>query len=172
MERGFSARTYEALEEVWEEPSARVIVRDIVRSYGRSAADHLLKTYTTPTVPEDVREEALRLYMDLGGGEIERLVERLSEGDPDAERALMRVVTAFGNRAVPTLVNAYGKSGLLGKVGLNRRRLTRRKATLLDALGHIGSYDAMQGLRSLLMKEVDPELKRRIQDLLERKEAE
>jgi len=172
MQRGFSARTYEALEEVWEEESARLIVRDIVRSYGRSAADHLLKTYTTATVPEEVREEALRLYMDLGGEEIERLVERLSDGDPEAERALMRVVTAFGNRAVPVLVGAYGKTGLLGKVGLNRRRLSRRKATFLRALGRIGTYDATQGLRSLLMKEVDPDLKRRIQGLLERKEAE
>ena len=84
---------------------------------------------------------------------------------------LFRIV-AFGNRAVHVLVNTYGKTGLLGKVGLNRRRLTYRKITLLRALGRIGTYDALQGLRGLLAKEPDPELKRRIHGLLDRTEAE
>lgn len=172
MQRGFSARAYDALEEIWEDRGTRIIVRDVVRSYGPAAADHLLKTYTSAAVPEEVREEALGLYMDLGGDQIERLVERLSEGDSATESALMRVIVAFGNRAAPVLVAAYGRTGLLARVGLNKRRLTYRKITLLRALGRIGTWDAMQGLRSLLAKEPDPELKRRIHGLLERKEPE
>jgi hypothetical protein len=172
MQRGFSARAYDALEDIWEDRGTRIIVRDIVRSYGPAAADHLLKTYTTPSVPEEVREEALGLYMDLGGDQVERLVERLSEGDSETETAILRVIVAFGNRAVPVLVNAYGKTGLLGRVGLNRRRLTYRKIALLRALSRIGSYDAILGLRGLLAKEPDPDLKRRIQGLLDRRDAE
>ncbi|MHC4471279.1 MAG: tetratricopeptide repeat protein [Planctomycetota bacterium] len=168
MSRGFSSRTYEALEAHWGEPALRTLVSDVVRSYGRSAADHLLKTYTTSTLPEETRENALRLFLDLGGEEVERLVERLSEGDSEMESAVLRIILAFGSRAVPALTRAYGKTGLLEKVGLNRRRLLYRKTTLIRALGQIGSYDAVQGLRRIHEKEADPELKRKIRGVLGR----
>ena len=95
-------------------------------------------------------------------------LKRLSEGDPETEKAVLRGVKAFGSRAVPALVRAYGKSGLLQKVGLNRRRLAYRKMTLLRALAQIGSYDALQGLRQIHDREGDQELKRRIRGILDR----
>lgn len=169
IRRGFSARAYDALEVVWEDPEARVMVRDVVRSYGRAAADHLIKTFTSPQAPEAVREDALGLFLDLGEDEIERLVERLAEGDPETERAVLRAVLAFGSRAVPALVRAYGKTGLFQRVGLNRRRLAFRKMTLLRALGQIGTHDALQGLRRILDREGDPDLKRKIRGILDRR---
>jgi hypothetical protein len=168
IRRGFSAPAYDALEEMWSRGEVRVIVRDVIRSYGRAAADHLIKTYTSPDVPAVVRDDALALFLDLGDDEAERLVERLAEGDPETESAVLRGVMAFGNRAVPALVRAYGKSGILEKVGLNRRRLLYRKMTLLRALAQVGTYDAIQGVRQVFEREGDPELRRRIRGILDR----
>jgi hypothetical protein len=168
LDRGFSSEAYDGLESLWEDPSLRLIVTDIVRSYGRAASDHLLKTCTSVALPEVVREDALRLLVDLGADEVERLVEHLAEGDPEMEKAVLRIVNAFGNRAVPTLVRVYGKTGLLGKVGLNKRRITYRKLSLLRALEQIGTYEAIGGVRQIQTKEADPDLARRIRGILER----
>ena len=143
-------------------------MNDVIRSWGRAATDHLVKTYTTPELSEDVRQQALRLILDMGAGEVEHLTERLAEGDPDSERALLKIVCAFGNRAVPGIVSAYGRSGLLQKVGLNRRRLLHRKLTLLRALRQIGTYEAIQVLRRIHDKEGDPEIRKRTRDILAR----
>ncbi len=168
MARGFSSGAYEALEACWSEEGMQAVVSDIVRAWGKAAADHLLKTYTTRTLPDATREEALRLFLDLGAEEMERLVERLIEGDPETERAVMRIIRAFGNRAVPYLEGAYGKMGILQRVGLNRRRLLYRKMTLVRALGRIGTWDALQALRRLHDREGDADLKRRIAGVLAR----
>lgn len=168
MERGFSAGAYGAIEEVWGTEGVRAVVSDIVRAFGRSAADHLTGTCTNPDLPEAVREEALRLMLTFGDEEIERLTERLSEGDPETEKGLLIVIRAFGNRAVPSIVRSYGKTGLFQKVGLNRRRLQHRKVTLLRALREIGTYEAVQGLRSIYEKEGDADLKKRIASVLDR----
>lgn len=171
ISRGFSSGTYEALEVVWDLPGAGRVVSDVVRSFGRSAVDHLMQTYMNPNASEEVREEALRLLLDLGGGEIERLTERLSEGDAETEKAVLRIVRAFGSRAVPALVQAYGKTGLLARVGLNRRRVAYRRITLLRALGEVGTYDAVQALRRIQSKETDPDLKRRVEEIVARLSA-
>ena len=130
--------------------------------------DHLIHTYTDPSVAEAVKEDALRLLLDQGDEGTERLADLLAEGDPDSERALLEVMRAFGNRAVPSLVRCYGKTGLLQKVGLNRRRLQRRKVVLLKALREIGTYDAVQGLRRLHDREGDADLKRRIAGVVDK----
>ena len=40
--------------------------------------------------------------------------------------------------------------------------------TLIRALGQIGTYDAVQGLRRMQEKETDPDLVKRIRKVLER----
>jgi tetratricopeptide (TPR) repeat protein len=168
LDRGFSSRAYERLEGIWEDPAVRLVVLDVARSYGRDAVDHLLKTATSPRLPEQVREDALGLLVNLGSDELERLLEHLAEGDPETEKAVLRIANAFGNRAVPTLVRAYGKTGLLGKMGLAKRRIGYRKLILLRSLEQIGTYEAIQGLRQIQTKEGDPDLGRRITGVLDR----
>jgi tetratricopeptide (TPR) repeat protein len=175
INRGFSSTTYEALEERWADPTIGRVVSDVIRSFGPAAVDHLVQTFTTAEVPEGAKAEALLLLRNQGGNEIERLVERLAEGDPESERATLRIIRAFGNRAVPPIERVYGRTGLLAKVGLNRRRLQHRKATLARALGQIGTYEAILALRRLNEKESDPEVRRRfaiVLDRLARKEIE
>lgn len=168
IERGFSSDAYEALESRWAEDRVRTTVSDVLRSYGRQAADHLVNTCLSAGVQEEVKEAALLLLRDHGGGEIERFTERLAEGDPESERAVLRILSAFGNRAVAALERAYGKGSLLQKVGLNRRRLLQRKVTLARALGQIGTYEAMQTLERLAADEGDADLRRRLRGILDR----
>ncbi len=162
LSRGFSATTYEALEPLWGRNDLEVVVSDVIRSYGRAAADHLMKTCTAPGVPDRVRETALQFLTDLPAEDLERAVERLAEGDQEDERAAVRMVQAFGARAVPMLVKAYRKTGLLEKVGLTRKRPSHRKIVLIRALGEIGGHEAREALRQILEREADPELVRRI----------
>jgi hypothetical protein len=171
MERGFSSEAYCALESVWSQPGARTVVTDVIRSYGRAASDHLIRTCTDRSLGEEVRDEALRLLLDKGDEVMERLTELVSEGDPEIERELLKVVCAFGSRAVPALERCYGKTGLLHRVGINRKRLQQRKVALLRALREIGSYEAVQGLRRLYGREGDVDLKRRISGVLEELEG-
>jgi hypothetical protein len=170
IERGFSSDAYDALESRWGEERVRTTVTDVIRSYGRQAADHLVNTCMNAAIEERVKDAALLLLRDQGGGEIERFIERLAEGDPESEREVLRIVAAFGNRAVPALERAYGRGGLFEKVGLKRRRLLHRKVTLARALGQIGTYAAIQTLSRLLEREGDAELRRRLQTILDRVE--
>jgi len=172
IERGFSSDAYDALEARWGEGRVRTTVSDILRTYGRQASDHLVNTCMTAGVEEEVRDAALLLLRDQGGGEIERFTERLAEGDPESEREVLRILRAFGNRAVPALERAYGKGGLLQKVGLNRRRLLHRKVTLARALGQIGTYEATQTLERLVNREGDADLRRRLRGILDRLERQ
>ncbi len=168
MERGFSSDAYDSMEARWGEGAVRTLVSDVIRSYGRQASDHLVKTCLTFGVEEEVKSAALLLLRDLGGGEIERFTERLADGDSESERAVLGIVRAFGNRAVAPLERAYGKGGLLRKVGLNRRRQLHRKITLARALGQIGTHEAIQSLNRLCGREGDPDLKRRLRTILDR----
>ncbi|MCU0727164.1 MAG: tetratricopeptide repeat protein [Planctomycetes bacterium] len=170
MARGFSGTVYEGLEVLWDREGLRSMVSDVVRSFGAAAGDHLIKTCITAGLPEGVRDEALRLLTDLSGDEIDRAVERLSEGDPDTERAAERMVQAFGGRAIAAILRAYEKTGLLEKVGLNRRRLAHRRVMFIHALGRIGGHEAAQALRRILAREADADLRRRIEGTLSRVE--
>ncbi len=170
IERGFSSDAYDALEARWCEDRVRTTVSDILRSYGRQASDHLVNTCMTAGITEEVKEAALLLLRDQGGGEIERFTERLAEGDPESEGEVLRILKAFGNRAVPALERAYGRGGLLRKVGLNRRRQLHRKVSLARALGQIGTYEAIQTLKRLVARESDADLRRRLHGILDRLE--
>ena len=112
-----------------------------------------------------VEDEASRELLEEMG---ERFTERLADGDPESERAVLGIINGFGNRAVPPLERAYGKGGLLQKVGLNRRRQLHRKITLARALGQIGTHEAIQSLRRLHAREGDPDLEQRLLAILER----
>jgi tetratricopeptide (TPR) repeat protein len=170
MTRGFSAVVYEGLEGLWDREGLRTMVSDVVRSYGAAAGDHLIKTCISTGLPDGVRAEALRILTDLSGDEIDRVVERLAEGDPETEGAAGRMVKAFGSRAIAAVLRAYEKTGLLEKVGLNRRRLAHRRAMFVHTLGQIGGHEAAQALRRILSRESDPDLRRRIEGTLERVE--
>src|SRR5690606_36316175 len=148
------------------DPERHAIAARVLDGFGERALDALLAVFADLDRPPELRERVAERLVAAGEPAARRACEFFGSERTQLDAELVALLGRIGDAGLPAIRRAYEQGGVLGRLGIRRRR--HRRGMLLSALTAVGTPAARTVLRDLGADETDPDLRLRIAHVLHR----
>jgi hypothetical protein len=165
--RGPSRALVRALLEGLREPALATVAHRLLVGFGPAMLDLLLAAFVDPDRSPADRTPLAAVLVAVGAPAVDRICANFASQASTLDDALVMVLQAMPEHAVPELLAAYEHSGWWERVSLGMvSRHTNRRMQILRSLAALPFPAARQALVRLQQRETDPNLRLRLAQYL------